>query len=102
MAKKKMAKKIAAKKSKLTQSRQKIIKASKMGETTPSINDLINALYVALHKDGMDAVIECLEVELNVHRMELDDKAKRPDIMTTYELIQSFEKEAKAKKKKKK
>jgi len=102
MAKKKMAKKKAVKKSKSTQSRRTITKASELGKITPSLNDLMNALDVALHKDGMDAVIERLEVELNVHQMELDDKAQRPDMMTTYELIESLEKKAKAKKKKKK
>jgi hypothetical protein len=98
-----MAKKKAVKKQ--SPSQGKLMKVSKVSEPkhlTPSLNDLVNALDVALHKDGLEAVIERLDFELGIHAMELDDKKQRPGSLTTYELIQSLEKKAKAKKKKKK
>jgi hypothetical protein len=49
----------------------------------------------------MEAVIERLDFELGIHAMELDDKKQRPGSLTTYELIQSLEKKANSKKKKK-
>jgi len=97
-----MAKKKAV--NKRSPGQAKLMKASKVSEPkhlTPSLNDLVNALDVALHKDGMEAVIERLDFELGIHAMELEDKKQRPGCMTTYELIQSLEKKAKAKKKKK-
>ncbi len=98
-----MAKKKAVKKRKPVGGKWKTIgKASEPKHLTPSLNDLVNALEVALHKDGMAAVIERLDFELGVHAMELEDKKQRPGNLTTYELIQSLEKKAKAKKKKKK
>jgi hypothetical protein len=96
-----MAKKKSAKKQKPVQ-RKKITKASDLSPHTPTLNDLVNALDVALHVDGMEAVIERLDFELGIHAMELEDKKQRPGNLTTYELIQSLEKKAKAKKKKKK
>ena len=98
-----MAKKKAVKKQ--SPSHGKLMKVSKVSEPkhlTPSLNDLVNALDVALHKDGMEAVIERLDFELGIHAMELDDKKQRPGSLTTYELIQSLENKAKTKKKKKK
>jgi hypothetical protein len=80
----------------------KIGKVSEPKHLTPSLNELLNALDVALHKDGMEAVVERLDYELGIHAMELEDKKQRPGNLTTYELIQSLEKKAKAKKKKKK
>ena len=76
--------------------------ASELSPLTPSLNALMNALDEALHKDGMENVIERLDFELNMHQMELDDKKQRPGNMTTYELLQSLAKKEKAKKKKKK
>lgn len=97
-----MAKKKAAKKSTSVQRKKTVTKASGWTRVTPTLNDLANALDVALHKDGMDAVIDKLNEELSIHAMELEDKKQRPGNMTTYELIQSLQKKAKAKKKKKK
>jgi hypothetical protein len=98
-----MAKKKSAKRRKPVGGKLMTIgKGSEPKHLTPSLNDLVNALEVALHKDGMEAVIERLDFELGIHAMELEDKKHRPGCMTTYELIQSLEKQAKAKKKKKK
>jgi hypothetical protein len=97
-----MAKKKAVKKSKPAKRTQRSKVASDLSPLTPSLNDLVNALYVALHKDGIHAVMERLDFELGIHAMELEDKKQRPGNLTTYELIQSLEKKAKAKKKKKK
>ena len=98
-----MAKKKAVKKRKPVESKlMKVGKAREPKHLTPSLNDLVNALDVALHKDGMEAVVERLDFELGMHEMELEDKKQRPGNLTTYELIQSLEKKAKAKKKKKK
>jgi hypothetical protein len=96
-----MAKKKSAKNQKPVQ-RTKITTAGDLSPLTPSLNDLVNALDVALHKDGLEAVVERLDFELGMHEMELEDKKQRPGNLTTYELIQSLEKKAKAKKKKKK
>ena len=98
-----MAKKKTVKKHKFVESKaMKIGKVSEPKHLTPSLNDLVNALDVALHKDGIEAVVERLDFELGIHAMELEDKKQRPGCMTTYELIQSLEKNAKSKKKKKK
>ena len=96
MAKKKVVKK------KPVQRKRRVTTASDLSLLTPSLNDLVNALDVALHKDGIHAVMERLDFELGIHAMELEDKKQRPGNLTTYELIQSLEKKAKAKKKKKK
>ena len=98
MAKKKLAKRRKPVVGKV----MKIGKVSEPKHLTPSLNELLNALDVALHKDGMEAVVERLDYELGIHAMELEDKKQRPGNLTTYELIQSLEKKAKSKKKKKK
>jgi hypothetical protein len=97
-----MAKKKAAKKSKPVQRKRMATKVSGLSRLTPSLNDLANALDVALHKDGMDAVIDKLNEEFSIHLLELEDKKQRPGNLTTYEYIQELEKKAKTKKKKKK
>ncbi len=97
-----MAKKKVVKKQKPVQSKRRVATASDLSPLTPSLNDLVNALDVALHKDGINAVMERLDFELGIHAMELEDKKQRPGNLTTYELIQSLEKKAKAKRKKKK
>ena len=80
-----MAKKRAVKKRKPVESKAiKVGKVSEPKHITPSLNDLVNALDVALHKDGMEAVIERLDFELGIHAMELEDKKQRPGCMTTY------------------
>ena len=96
-----MAKKKVVKKQKPVQSKRRVATASDLSPLTPSLNDLVNALDVALHKDGIHAVMERLDFELGIHALELEDKKQRPGNLTTYELIQSLEKKAKAKKKKK-
>ena len=93
-----MAKKKAVKKSKPVQRKRMVTKASGLSQRTPSLNNLANALDVALHKDGMDAVIDKLNTELSFHAMELEDKKQRPGNMTTYELLQSLKKKTKKKK----
>lgn len=95
-----MAKKKAVTKKKPVQRKRKIRTVGDLSPLTPSLNDLVNALDVALHKDGMHAVMERLDFELGIHALELEDKKHRPGNLTTYELIQSLEKKAKAKKKK--
>lgn len=97
-----MAKKKAVGKRKPAKRTQRIKVASDLAPLTPTLNDLVNALDIALHKDGVDAVLERLECELSVHAMELADKKQRPGNLTTYEYIQEMEKKAKTKKKKKK
>jgi hypothetical protein len=95
-----MARKKVVKKSRPVQRKRMVTKVSGLSRLTPSLNDLANALDVALHKDGMDAVIDKLNTELSIHVMELEDKKQRPGNMTTYELLQSSAKKAKKKKKK--
>lgn len=96
MARKKVVKK------KPVQRKRMIRTAGDLSPLTPSLNDLVNALDVALHKDGIHAVMKRLDFELGIHAMELEDKKQRPGNLTTYEYIQMLEKKAKAKKKKKK
>ena len=96
-----MAKKKAAGKRKPAKRTQRIKLASDLAPLTPSLNDLVNALDVALHKDGIHAVMERLDFELGIHAMELEDKEQRPGNLTTSQFIQELEKKAKAKKKKK-
>jgi hypothetical protein len=95
-----MAKKKTAKKQKSV--KRKITKGNDPSPLTPSLNDLVNALYEALYKDGLDAVIDLLDFELHIHKLELEDQKQRPGLLTTQQIMHLTEKKAAPKKKKKK
>lgn len=84
-------------KTKPMQRKRRVTTASDLSPLTPSLNDLVNALDVALHKDGIHAVMERLDFELGIHAMELEDKKPGLGNLTTYELIQSLERKSKTK-----
>jgi hypothetical protein len=95
-----MAKKKTAKKQKSVT--RKVTKGHDPSPPTPSLNALVNALYEALHKDGLDAVIDVLDFELHIHKLELKDQKQRPGLLTTQQIMHLSEKKSAPKKKKKK